>query len=105
MATLGMIHKDGVVIGCAQNIYVTSAVDFRQGAKLTFEALETDAPMNHLLNKTEGFVLEGYAPFTAELTRFEGCDETVVPQLAILCRPIIRGELTVYGPMNLEAKN
>jgi hypothetical protein len=37
------IERDGMMVGCANPIYLTSEPDYSAGAEITFEVLESDA--------------------------------------------------------------
>jgi hypothetical protein len=103
MATLSILAEDGIMITCANPIYLASPIDCSRGSKVTFEVLEVDASfLKRLAGKIETFGLDPtQPPFTAELTSLESCASTV-PALALLRdRPAMRGVLTVREMVDL----
>jgi hypothetical protein len=107
MAALSILHEDGVMVGCANPIYLTCAMEYRRGAKVTFEVLEADASyLKRLVGKTETFALDPqHPPFTAQLTSLDSCKSTVPALAALRDRPAMCGVLSVHGAINLENRD
>ena len=54
------IERDGMMVGCANPIYLTAESNYSSGAKITFEVLESDAgSLKRLVGKVETF---GFRP-------------------------------------------
>src|ERR1700741_2217845 len=104
VANLSMAVRGNVFEVCARNLHFTSLLDFRKGAKITFEALKTDAQIDHLWDNTEVFAIHGHKPFSATLTRLKRCDPTVA-LLIVLNRPVVCGELTIHDQLDLDVVN
>jgi predicted transcriptional regulator len=91
------IDRDGMMVGCANPIYLTSDPDYRTGAKITFEVLESDAGfLKRLVGKVETFGFDPkVSPFRAEVTSLEPCTSTVLALSLMRHKPAMRGVLTV----------
>jgi hypothetical protein len=91
------IARDGMMVGCANPIYLTSEPDYSSGAKITFEVLESDAgSLKRLVGKVETFGFDTTRPpFRAELTSLEPCTSTVVALSLMRDRLAMRGVFTV----------
>jgi hypothetical protein len=98
MASLSILSEGGLMVGCANPIYLTSEADYREGAKLTFEVLEADASsLRRLLGKIDTFGIDPREPvFIAELTSLEPCESTVEALALLRDKPAMRGTLTVF---------
>jgi hypothetical protein len=103
MATLSVLSEDGMMVICASPIYLTSAIEYRPGAKLMFEVLEADATsLKRLVGKTETFGMDPtQLPFTAQLTNLESCTSTVEALALLRDRPAMRGVLVIRGLVDL----
>ena len=91
------IARDGMMVGCANPIYLTSEPDYSSGAKITFEVLDADASvLKRLVGKVETFGFDpSRPPFRAELTSLEPCTSTVVALSLMRDRPAMLGVFTV----------
>ena len=91
------IEKDGMMVGCANPIYLTSEPDYSAGAEITFEVLESDAGVSkRLVGKVETFGFDATRPpFRAELTSLDPCTSTVDALSLMRHRPAMRGTFTV----------
>ena len=107
MSCLSVLDHDGIISICANSIYLTSEMDLRRGAKVTFEVLEVDASrLRRLVGQVATF---GFDPkqalFNAELTSLEPCTSTVLALSLMRHKPAMRGVLTIQGPINLETQH
>jgi len=96
--------ETGMMIGCADPIYITSAIDYRTGAEITFEVLEADASsLEQRLGKRDEYGFDpSHPPFFAVLTSLDSCQSTH-PALALLRdRPTMRGVLRVSGVSTVD---
>ena len=91
------IDRDGMMVGCANPIYLTSEPDYSSGAKITFEVLESDAgSLKRLVGKVETFGFDTTRPpFRAELTNLDPCTSTVLALSLMRNTPAMRGVFTV----------
>jgi len=97
MAFLSIV-KDGMMVGCANPIYLTSEADYGSGAKITFEVLGSDAAfLKRLVGKVETFGFDSTRPpFRTELTSLGTLAKSTVIALSLMRdRPTMRGVLTV----------
>jgi len=106
MSCLSILGEGGVMLGCANPIYLTSEMDYSRGAKVIFEVLEADASqLKRLLGKMEHLALDSqHPPFSATLTSLEPC-KTTIHALAVFKTPVMRGILTVHGKINSERED
>jgi|HubBroStandDraft_2_1064218.scaffolds.fasta_scaffold161372_1 hypothetical protein len=106
MATLSILAEDGMMITCANPIYLTSPIDYSRGSKVTFEVLEANASsLKRLAGKIETFGVDPQQfPFSAELTSLEPCTSTVTALALLRDRPAMRGVLTVHGMIDLVGR-
>ena|SRR2546426_7720281 len=104
MAVLSVLHKDGIFVGCASPVFLTSELDIRKGANLTLEILEADASsLKRMIGKVETFGLgNDQPPFVAEVTSIAPCTSTASGLALLRDRPTMRCVLTIHGPMNLQ---
>jgi len=91
------IERDGMMVGCASPIFLTSEANYSSGAKITFEVLESDAGfLKKLVGKVETFGFDtSRPPFRAELTSLDSCTSTVIALSMMRDRPTMRGVFTV----------
>lgn len=91
------IARDGMMVACANPLYLTSEPDYSSGAKITFEVLEADASvLKRLIGKVETFGFDtSRPPFQAKLTSLEPCTSTVLALSLMRERPAMRGIFTV----------
>jgi sulfur transfer protein SufE len=91
------IARDGMMVGCANPIYLTSEADYSSGAKITFEVLESDAAvLKRLVGTVETFGFDTTRPpFRAELTSLDPCTSTALALSLMRDRPAMRGVFTV----------
>jgi hypothetical protein len=91
------IDRGGMMVGCANPIYLTSEPDYGSGAKITFEVLESDAgSLKRLVGKVETFGFDATRPpFRGELTSLDPCTSTVVALSLMRDRPAMRGVFIV----------
>ena len=104
MAALSVLHEHGFFVGCASPVFLTSELDTRKGATLTFEVLDVDASsLKAMIGKVETFGLGSDSPpFVAEVTRIVPCVSTASGLDLLRDRPTMRCFLTIHGPMNLQ---
>lgn len=107
MASLSILSEDGVIIGCANPIFIISDGGRQKGAELVFEVFERDATgLRARLGKYEQYGIDPtQLMFTAKLTSLEPCESTH-PGLALLReRPTLRGVLRIEGEIDLITKS
>ncbi len=103
MASLFVLSEHGVVVGCANPIFIISDGGRKTGAKLVFEVFDNSARgLRRRLGKPDTYGIDPTQPlFSAILTSLEPCKSTH-PGLALLRdRPTLRGVLTIEGEIDL----
>ncbi len=105
MSVLTILDEEGMPIGAANPIYLTSDLDMRRGAQITFEVLDADASsLTNLLGQKHVFGIDSQRGlFLARLTELEPYTSTAMALLLLRNRPTLRGVLTVEKPINLDA--
>jgi hypothetical protein len=106
MAYLSVLAEDGIIIGCANPIFVISDGGRKKGAELVFEVFDKDAAgLRARLGKFDNYGVNPNQPlFSAKLTSLEPCESTH-PGLALLRdRPTLQGILTIEGEIDLIGK-
>ena len=103
MASLSVLGEGGIVMGCANPIFIISDEGRSKGAKLVFEVFEADASgLRARLGKLDQYGIDPrHLMFSAKLTSLEPCESTH-PGLALLRdKPTLRGVLTIEGEIDL----
>jgi hypothetical protein len=103
MAALSVQEEGGVFTYCANPIFVTSEIDMRTGAKLTFEVLEVEASrLKSMVGEVATFGLgPERTPFVAEVTSIVPCTSTA-HVFTSSHDPVVCCVLTIHGPINLQ---
>ena len=106
MVHLSILHEDGIMVTCANPIYLTGPTDFRPGGRVTFEVLEADAAhLKRLIGKTETFGLDPQQlPFSAQLTALEPCESTVDALSLLRYKPAMRAVLSIHRMVDFTAE-
>jgi hypothetical protein len=97
--------ESGLMIGCANPIYLTSGLDYEPGAEIVFEVDERDSSMlKARLGRREQYGIDtSKPPFFAVLTSLNPCRSTQFALLA-LERPTLRAVLKVEGFSTIDVK-
>jgi hypothetical protein len=92
-ATCLSILKDGILVVCANPVFLTSDPD---GGTVTFEVFEADSSgLKSRLGSIEHYCLDG-EPFLGKITSIEPCRSTHVALSLMRDRPTMRIILTVH---------
>lgn len=103
MADLCVLAEDGIIISCANPIFIISDGGRKKDAKLVFEVFDNSASgLRRRLGRSDNYGVDPNQPlFSAKLTSLEPCESTH-PGLALLRdRPTLRGVLTIDGEIDL----
>ena len=94
------------MITCANPVYLIEPADVRDGGRITFEVLETDASyLKRLIGKTETFGLDPQQlPFSARLIALEACKSTVDALSLLRHKPAMRAVLSIHGVIDFTAE-
>lgn len=106
MSALSVFSEEGVALGCAYPIYLTSEISYKRGAKIAFEVLERDASyLKRMVGEKDMFGIDPQQPpFFAEVTSLELCDPTELA-LQMLGKPVMCGVLTILEKVDLSTEN
>jgi hypothetical protein len=95
MSSLSIL-KEGVFVTCANPIYLTCDLDWRDGVTLSFEIFVADATsLKSRLGEVEQYCLDSQASFWGKLTILEPCQSTHPGLRLLRHKPTLRGVLTI----------
>jgi hypothetical protein len=90
------VFREGLFVGCANPIFTTSAVALTPGESLTFEVFAADAAaLKARLGQAERYMLDSSAPFFAQLTKLEPCENTHFALSLLRDKATLRGVLAI----------
>ena len=100
------VYNEGIMVSCADPIFLTSGLDYRLGAEITFEVLDVDAlGLKRRLGKVEQYGIDSSRPpFSAVLTTLEPCQSTHSALSLERGRATMRGVLKVRGFTTIDVK-
>ncbi len=99
MASLSVLDEEGIMIGCANPIFIISDSGRKNGAEIVFEVFEIDASaLRTRLGKSDQYGIDPRHPiFSAKLTSLEPCISTHPSLTLMRDKPALRGVLTIVS--------